>query len=95
MSVPEQTTPTAAPDQTPASGYSRRRFLTAAGVTGAVAATAGIVGCSGDNTTPYVDAATQPEVDVLNFALNLEFLEATFYSYIVAGKDLDSSLTGG
>ena len=61
---------------------------------GAVAAAATVIGC-GDSTTPYVDAATQPEIDVLNFALNLEYLEATFYSYIVTGNDLDGSLTGG
>ncbi|MGI4855298.1 MAG: ferritin-like domain-containing protein [Janthinobacterium lividum] len=72
----------------------RRRFLTAAGVVGTVAAGAAVLGCS-DATLPYVDAAGQAEVDVLNFALNLEYLEATFYSYIVTGKDLDSSLTGG
>ncbi|AFL87212.1 hypothetical protein Terro_0885 [Terriglobus roseus DSM 18391] len=94
MAAPDQTTPTAKPLPTPAGGYNRRRFLTAAGVAGAVAAAATVVGCS-DSTTPYVDAATQPEIDVLNFALNLEYLEATFYSYIVTGKDLPSNLTGG
>jgi hypothetical protein len=94
MAALDQTTPTATPDHTPVGGYNRRRFLTAAGVAGAVAAAASVIGCS-DATTPYVDAATQPEIDVLNFALNLEFLEATFYSYLVTGKDLDSSLTGG
>jgi hypothetical protein len=52
------------------------------------------MGC-GDATLPYVDAATQPEVDTLNFALNLEYLEATFYAYLITGKDIDSSLTGG
>lgn len=94
MAAFDQTTTPNTPDQTWKGGYNRRRFLAAAGVAGAVAAAATMVGCS-DATTPYVDAATQPEVDILNFALNLEFLEATFYSYIVAGKDLDSSLTGG
>lgn len=73
----------------------RRNFLAGAGVgiAGAVAAGAAIVGCG--NTDVYVDAQGQSEADVLNFALNLEYLEATFYSYIVTGKDLDSSLTGG
>ena len=74
--------------------FNRRSFLAGVGaVTAAVAGTA-VVGC-GDSTDPYVDAATQGEANVLNFALNLEFLEATFYSYLVTGKDLDSSLTGG
>lgn len=72
----------------------RRHFLTGVGAAGAVAAGAAVLGC-GDSTLPYVDAASQPEIDVLNFALNLEYLEATFYSYIVTGKDLDSSISGG
>lgn len=69
---------------------SRRRFLSCAGIAGAAAIT---VGCG--DPTPYVDAATQPEIDTLNFALNIEYLQATIYSYVVTGKDLDSSLTGG
>lgn len=72
----------------------RRSFLAGAAAISAIAAGAAVLGC-GDATLPYVDAAGQAEVDVLNFALNLEYLEATFYSYIVTGKDLDSSLTGG
>ena len=72
----------------------RRNFLTGVGAVTTIAAGAAVLGC-GDSTLPYVDAATQPQVDILNFALNLEYLEATFYSYLVTGKDLDSSLTGG
>lgn len=73
---------------------SRRNFFVGLGAVTAVAAGSAVVGC-GDSTLPYVDASGQAEVDVLNFALNLEYLEATFYSYIVQGKDIDSSLTGG
>lgn len=69
---------------------SRRRFLSCASIAGTAAIT---VGCG--DPTPYVDAATQPEIDTLNFALNIEYLQATIYSYVVTGKDLDSSLTGG
>lgn len=72
----------------------RRSFLTGAGAMSVVAAGAAVLGC-GDATVPYVDAASQPEIDVLNFALNLEYLEATFYSYIVTGQDLNSAYTGG
>lgn len=76
--------------------WNRRNFLAGAGVgvAGAFAAGAAVLGC-GSATDVYVDAQGQSEADVLNFALNLEYLEATFYTYIVTGKDLDGSLTGG
>jgi hypothetical protein len=73
---------------------SRRGFLSCVGAAGALLGATGLTGCS-DATAPFVDAATQPQVDTLNFALNLEYLEATLYSYLVNGKDLDGSLTGG
>lgn len=73
------------------SRINRRRFLASAGAMGA---TAFAMGCS-DGPAPYVDAATQPEIDTLNFVLNIEYLQATLYSYVVTGKDLDSSITGG
>ena len=84
-----------APAQTGARGaLNRRHFLAGVGAVTTIAAGGAVLGC-GDSTLPYVDAATQPQVDILNFALNLEYLEATFYSYLVTGKDLDSTLTGG
>lgn len=36
----------------------------------------------------------QVDIDVLNFALNLEYLEAQFYQYAASGGGLPSSLTG-
>jgi len=72
----------------------RRRFLGGLGMTGAaVAGSALLAGCGGSAKT--VMAAGPSETDVLNFALNLEYLEATFYSYVVTGGDIPSSSTGG
>ena len=86
---------TAHPHRAVTAGVDRRSFLAGAGVgiAGAVVAGAAVMGCG--DTSVYVDAQSQSEADVLNFALNLEYLEATFYSYIVTGQDLGASLTGG
>jgi Ferritin-like domain len=70
----------------------RRRFLTTLGAAGAVVAgTTVLAGCGTSGNA----SAGPSENDVLNFALNLEYLEATFYSYVVTGGDIPSTSTGG
>jgi Ferritin-like domain len=75
--------------------FARRNFLKNVGLAGAgIAAGAVIQGCS-DNSKSNPSAQSVPETDVLNFALNLEYLEAEFYSVAVTGTTLASSVTGG
>jgi len=76
--------------------FARRNFIKNVGLAGAGIATGAVIqGCSDNSTSTNPKAQSVPETDVLNFALNLEYLEAEFYSVAVTGGTLNSSVTGG
>jgi hypothetical protein len=87
------------------SGTNRRQLLTRAGLFGAAALGTGLLGSGIDQhaegalTATYTPGSgakfTIADADILNFALNLEYLEAEFYLRAATGVGLPDSMVSG
>lgn len=79
-----------------AAHLNRRKLITNLSMAAGAAGALGFAGCSSSGPAPVASSMPSPSVaDILNFALNLEYFEASFYSYVVTGSGLSAAMMGG